>query len=483
MLSVKTHTSPLAAVLPIAAVQATVPEANPGQPSFAKMLHDRQAPAPAPAPASVAPRQPAQAAHDHKPAETKAPAPAQATPTRAPPAAAARPTQPAREPAEARDAARSAAKATEAHDDKAGPRSVDGTDEAEDKDDPSVSADPALADWLAGLKLPDAAAAAAPLPAPAPAADPASGTRAETTATTATPLIATGTTSDPAQAAVTLAAGSAAIVAAGGAAVASNPAPAAATTSAGRSDANRSATDGSTRNTGTGPRGAAGDGSETSLLMLAAKADAPGGQPGAGAGGGDTGRPDRGTGTPAWSPLSSIAASASTPTAFMPTALNNVTSQAGPSTAQPVAVNLPTPVYSPDFPQAMGAQLTVLAQGGVEHAELHLNPADMGPVSVQIAIEGAQARIDFGADVASTRQAIEASLPELASALRDAGLTLSGGGVSQHSRSRQDMADAQGTAGGRIKGGSHGDGGTSIDNTAPAPLRRSVRVGGVDAYA
>jgi len=119
----------------------------------------------------------------------------------------------------------------------------------------------------------------------------------------------------------------------------------------------------------------------------------------------------------------------------------------------------------------------------VEHAELHLNPADMGPVSVQIAIEGTQARIDFGADVASTRQAIEASLPELASALRDAGLTLSGGGVSQHSRSRQDMADAQGTSAGRSIVSSHGDGATSIDNAAPAPLRRNVRIGGVDAYA
>jgi len=124
-------------------------------------------------------------------------------------------------------------------------------------------------------------------------------------------------------------------------------------------------------------------------------------------------------------------------------------------------------------------ELAVLARDGVEHAELHLTPADMGPVSVQIAIDGTQARIDFGADMASTRHAIEAGLPELAGALRDAGLTLTGGGVSQHSRGRSDGGDARGA-------GSGGTGGRS-DNGTPAvaatATRRIVRAGGVDMYA
>ena len=472
MLSIKTHTSPIVAVLPTAAVQAHAPETNAAQPSFAKLLHDNQAPAP------MAVRQPTQPAPTEKPAaEAKAPAPsqAQATPAPAPPAAAAaRPTQPAREPAQARETAGPAAKSSEAQDDAAAASSVDGKDEADDKGDTPVTADAALADWVAGLNLPGPSAAGASSCTPAPRAD-------ATPATAAQLTTAAATSTDASQAAVTAAAAAAAIVAAG--AVAGGATPAATTASTGRSDTNGPTPTGLPRNAEAGTRGNARDGGDTSLLALATKADAPGGQPGAGTGSGDTGTRDGSAQAPVWSPITSIAPAASTPTAFMPVALNNLTSQTGTHPAQPLAVSLPTPLYSPEFPQAMSAQLTVLAQGGVEHAELHLNPADMGPVSVQIAIEGAQARIDFGADVASKRQAIEASLPELASALRDAGLTLSGGGVSQHSRSRQDMADAQGTAGGRNKGGSHGDGGTSIDNTAPAPLRRSVRVGGVDAYA
>ena len=52
-------------------------------------------------------------------------------------------------------------------------------------------------------------------------------------------------------------------------------------------------------------------------------------------------------------------------------------------------------------------------------------------------MDGAQARVDFGADSATTRELIESGLPELAAALRDAGFTLAGGGVSQHSAGSQ----------------------------------------------
>jgi flagellar hook-length control protein FliK len=149
-----------------------------------------------------------------------------------------------------------------------------------------------------------------------------------------------------------------------------------------------------------------------------------------------------------------------------------------PRAATP-AVAIAAPVQTPDFAQELGLRLSVLARDGVHEAELHLNPADMGPVSVQIVMDGTQARIDFGADVAATRQAIEAGLPGLASALRDAGFTLAGGGVSQH-------------AGGRREGGESRDHGAGEERRAVAApelqrvataARRLVRAGGVDTFA
>ena len=81
------------------------------------------------------------------------------------------------------------------------------------------------------------------------------------------------------------------------------------------------------------------------------------------------------------------------------------------------------------FAPALGAQVALWVKDGVQEARLHLHPAELGPVSVQIALDGQAAHIDFTAAVAATRDSIEQSLPALAAALRESGFTLAGGGV------------------------------------------------------
>lgn len=100
-----------------------------------------------------------------------------------------------------------------------------------------------------------------------------------------------------------------------------------------------------------------------------------------------------------------------------------------------------TPVGDPGFQEALATQVSLFARGGLSKAELHLNPAELGPVSVQITMNGDHARVDFGADRAQTRQAIEAGWATLAASLQDAGFTLSGGGVSQ--QAHQQAAERQ----------------------------------------
>lgn len=146
------------------------------------------------------------------------------------------------------------------------------------------------------------------------------------------------------------------------------------------------------------------------------------------------------------------------------------------------SVTLPAPVDAPEFPHLLGVQVSLLARHGVQRAELHLNPADMGPVSVQIAIDGTHARVQFGADAAATRQAIEGGLPELAAALRDAGLTLTGGGVSEHAQGQAgDQADA-GHARSQASGAPAADVGAAEAATARHVVVR-VPQGAVDVYA
>lgn len=141
-------------------------------------------------------------------------------------------------------------------------------------------------------------------------------------------------------------------------------------------------------------------------------------------------------------------------------------------------------VHSPGFAPELAANVSLLAADGVQHAELQLNPADMGPVAVQIIVDGAQAQVSFHAVQADTRQALERSLPDLAAALQGQGLTLSGGGVFQQARRDAQPGDAEagngdergsrasGAAGGRISGAA---------GTAQVAIRRAA--GLLDTFA
>jgi flagellar hook-length control protein FliK len=122
-----------------------------------------------------------------------------------------------------------------------------------------------------------------------------------------------------------------------------------------------------------------------------------------------------------------------------------------PLPAAPRAVELAMPsahlgpaLASPAFAPALATQVRWWAQEGVQQAQLTLNPVEMGPVAVRIVVvDGREARIDFGADVAATRGAIEAALPVLAAALDEGGLKLAGGGVHDGAAQRQALWQQQ----------------------------------------
>jgi flagellar hook-length control protein FliK len=107
------------------------------------------------------------------------------------------------------------------------------------------------------------------------------------------------------------------------------------------------------------------------------------------------------------------------------------------TTTPNTAATLPAPIDAPAFAPSLATQVRWWANDGVQQAQLLLNPAEMGPVAVKIVLDGREARIDFSADHAATRSAIEAALPVLAAALDDGGLKLCGGGVHDGSAQRQ----------------------------------------------
>ena len=146
-----------------------------------------------------------------------------------------------------------------------------------------------------------------------------------------------------------------------------------------------------------------------------------------------------------------------------------------------------------EFAPQLAAQITTFVRDGLQHARLELSPAEMGPLTVQIQLEGNAARVHLAAENAQTRQALEQAMPQLAGSLRESGLTLSGGGVFEQPRQPQPQAQGNGANGdgnadseSRTRGGRAGTGPAigheSVIGAISAPSARR-RTGMVDLVA
>ncbi|MFY8085813.1 MAG: flagellar hook-length control protein FliK, partial [Rubrivivax sp.] len=135
-------------------------------------------------------------------------------------------------------------------------------------------------------------------------------------------------------------------------------------------------------------------------------------------------------------------------------------------------------VDNPAFAAALGTRIAWMARDGLERAQLDVHPADLGPVSVQLTMEGAQVRVELTSEASVTRQVLEQSLPSLASALREAGFTLAGGGVFQQPQDRPGREAA--AEPGQRPGSTGAVSGTAAGLQPLAPARRQ---GLVDLFA
>jgi flagellar hook-length control protein FliK len=130
------------------------------------------------------------------------------------------------------------------------------------------------------------------------------------------------------------------------------------------------------------------------------------------------------------------------------------------------------PVSSAAFADEVSARVTALAQSAITQAQLQLNPADMGPVHVQITVQSGQASVWFGATHSDTRAALEASLPRLRELFANAGMPLSDSGVFREPPQQQAQPLPQ----------SSSSQAAAIE-PAPAAQITNVRLGLLDTYA
>jgi len=141
-----------------------------------------------------------------------------------------------------------------------------------------------------------------------------------------------------------------------------------------------------------------------------------------------------------------------------------------------------TPVGQPGFDQELSERVLVLARGGVQSAQISLDPAGLGPVGVSIQVHGHAATLAFSAAHETTRNALEAALPRLREMFASCGLQLSDATVG--GRAQPDWSPPQH---GRTANWQRADGGAgttvALPSAEPAATAPAAALRLVDIYA
>lgn len=85
---------------------------------------------------------------------------------------------------------------------------------------------------------------------------------------------------------------------------------------------------------------------------------------------------------------------------------------------------LAPPVGSTAWDNAVGQKVVWMAANGEHSASLTLNPPDLGPMQVVLAVNNNHATVNFSAPQPEVRQALEAALPRLKEMMNEAGIQL-----------------------------------------------------------
>ena len=132
---------------------------------------------------------------------------------------------------------------------------------------------------------------------------------------------------------------------------------------------------------------------------------------------------------------------------------------------------------SAGFGVSLGQQMVWLAEQKVGRAEIRLDPEELGPLEVNLELDGDEIRAEFGSRSAEVRSLLESQVPRLREMLAEHGFSLADAQIGQERHAQQ-----QSFAGGEASGRSEA---TLDANDASPPAATAVRVrqGLVDDYA
>jgi flagellar hook-length control protein FliK len=118
---------------------------------------------------------------------------------------------------------------------------------------------------------------------------------------------------------------------------------------------------------------------------------------------------------------------------------------AGPVAQSPASIQIATPVTSPQWTHEFATTLAVNLRNGLQSAQIHIEPRDLGPISVSVTMSGTSAAVSMVAAHSDTRALLQSSLGELRDVLSAAGIQLSGAFVQTGGSERQGQSGSYAT--------------------------------------
>lgn len=142
----------------------------------------------------------------------------------------------------------------------------------------------------------------------------------------------------------------------------------------------------------------------------------------------------------------SVSAMASNPSAAQSTTLNplletNITNST-PQLGKVLSSAISTNIQNPNWSQQLTQQVSYMVKGGLQQAEIKLNPANLGPMEIKLSLQDDQASVQFITQHVVVRDALDAAIPKLKDMLEQQGLNLSDVDVSTQSE-QQGREDSQ----------------------------------------
>ena len=149
-------------------------------------------------------------------------------------------------------------------------------------------------------------------------------------------------------------------------------------------------------------------------------------------------------------PATPAAADAADAPVGVPGAAVLMTAPTGQGGAAGAATSLPgtqvsVPFQQPGWDQAVGERVLWMVNQKLQGAEIKLNPPHLGPIEVRVQLHQDQAQVNFTAQHAVVREALEAALPRLRDMFQGQGMALVNVDVSDRSLAEQrERAEGEG---------------------------------------